>query len=185
MDKIVVVANLENQEYKRVMELRKELEAKFGITINPTYVPPHITFQGGNTENVDKINIDLKELSKGMNKIPLIVNGAGRFENQVIFLEPEKNKVLIEYNKKINKILDNYCESTWDYYRPEYWNPHVSILADGVKGDFEEVYQYVQQKNISFKQNISSIQLIKKNNEKKIYDIVGEYCLKKFMEFER
>ena len=124
---------------------------------------PNLGFQGGDCSNLDFLKDELSNLCNIISPFEMIVDGFGYFEapSKVVYLQVMKTNELIEIHKEINIILSKSCISTFQYYTPEYWVPHITLAMDDLsETSFDTFKKRHKDTSPSFNQTISNLALV-------------------------
>ncbi len=169
MTQIWIVSILENRPYKDVKNLWKLLEKKYDSTEVQIFKHPHITFQGGKTENPRQLCKDFQKIIPKIKPFEIEVKTLLHFDKKAICLKVEKTKVLFELSQLINKFLKNHCEDLLECYIPKRWIPHITLAAgDLTEVNFRKAWTDLNPKKIGFKQKLHNLCLVRQYPDGKI-----------------
>ena len=129
-----VVFYFEKHSEFPIKEIWKKMES-IGLSPNKYKgkIRPHMTLAIYESINCSECENEIKRIGKESNMLTVQANHFGIFPHQpaVIFISPAPNTELLEFQRKIHKILEGKVDGTWDKYLPGKWVPHCT-LAQGV-----------------------------------------------------
>lgn len=130
--KLGVVSILEGEAYEETKKMWRLFERKYNSRAIQNFPQPHLSFQGGLSEDLKTIDSKLKILSSEISSFPITIGGINTFEKpeRVIFLSVAKTKELQKIHKKIDNLLQKYCSQTFRFYTPQNWLPHITLAQD-------------------------------------------------------
>jgi 2'-5' RNA ligase len=168
-NQIWIASVLENKPYKDVRKIWKLFEKKYSSVGVQIFSHPHITFQGGKSDNLKELKKGFQEIASKMKPFEIEVTGIAHFGKKVIYLKVEKTNGLIERNKLINQFLKSHCKDLLEYYTPENWIPHVCLAMDDLTEDnFEKSWSELKHSKIKFKQKLYNICIVKRYLDGKV-----------------
>ena len=166
---IWIVSVLENKPYKDVKKIWKLFEKKYGSVGVQIFSHPHVTFQGGKSDNLRELKKGFQEIASKMKPFEIGVSGIAHFDKKVIYLKVEKTNSLIELNKLINQFLKSHCTGLLEYFTPENWIPHITLAIDDLtEENFEKAWNQLKHSKIKFKQKLHNICIVKRYPNGKI-----------------
>lgn len=130
--KIGVVSILEGEAYEETKMMWRLFERKYNSRAIQNFPHPHLSFQGGISEDLQTIDLNLQNLTSQISPFPVTIGGIDTFEKpeRVIFLSVTRTKILQSIHKKIDDLLQKYCSQTFRFCNPQDWTPHIT-LAQG------------------------------------------------------
>ncbi|MFH1336156.1 MAG: 2'-5' RNA ligase family protein [Candidatus Zixiibacteriota bacterium] len=130
--KLGVVSILEGEAYEETKIMWRLFEKKYDSKAIQNFPHPHLSFQGGISEDLKTVASKLEDLSSKINPFPITIGGIDTFEKpeRVIFLSVTKTKILQSIHKKIDDLLQEYCSQAFRFCNPQDWTPHIT-LAQG------------------------------------------------------
>ena len=169
MDQIWIVSILEDQPYRDVKNLWKSFETKYNSVGVQLFSHPHMTFQGGETDNTRQLKRDFQEMASEIRPFEIRVKGPRHFDKKVIYLEVEKTPGLVEINKRISQFLKAHCHDLLEDYTPENWIPHITLAMDDLTaGNFQKAWTELRDSELRFKQKLHSLCIVKRYRSGKI-----------------
>jgi 2'-5' RNA ligase len=176
-NQIWIVSVLENKLYKDVRKIWKLFEKTYGSVGVQIFSHPHITFQGGKTDNPRQLKEDFQKTVSKIHPFEIEVSGIAHFDKKVIYLKVEKTNGLIELNKLINQFLKSHCTGLLEYFTPENWIPHITLAIDDLtEENFEKAWNQLKHSKSKFKQKLHNICIVKWHPSGKI-KIARKYAL--------
>ena len=177
MDQIWIVSILEDKLYQDVKSLWRLFAREYNSVGVQIFSHPHVTFQGGKTDNARQLKKDFQEIASKIKPFEIEVTGPRHFDKKVIYLEVEKTYKLIEINQRINQFLKRRCQDLFEYYKPRNWLPHVTLAMDDLtKRNFETAWTELKDSKIRFEQKLHNLCIVKQYPSGKI-KIAGRYEL--------
>ena len=169
MDKIWIVAILEGKPYRDVKNLWKLFETKYNSVAVQIFSHPHVTFQGGKTNNTRQLKKDFQEIASEVKPFEIRVNGPRHFGKRVIYLDVEKTRELIETNDLIDRFLRARCHGLFEDYAPGNWIPHVTLAMDDLsKRNFQKAWVELKDTRIEFRQKLHNVCIVRRYPDGKI-----------------
>jgi 2'-5' RNA ligase len=167
MDTVGILSILEGEPYKKVWELWKYFENEYHSTGVQSFDHPNLSFQGGNTENLQELSADfIKTIPMKVRPYKVQVVGLGHFDKNAIYLKVKKSRSLARINEIANKFLEVHCCNLFERYSPENWVPHVTLaMSDLTVPSFNSAWDALGRANVRFKQTIHNICLVKQESE--------------------
>jgi len=177
MDQIWIVSVLEDKPYRDVKNLWKLFETKYNSVAVQIFSHPHVTFQGGKTDNARQLKKDFQEIISKTKPFEIEVNGPRHFNKKVIYLEVEKTYKLVEINQRINQFLKAYCHDLFEDYTPWNWIPHITLAMDDLTaGNFQKAWTELRDSELRFRQKLHNLCIVKQYPSGKVR-IAGRYEL--------
>ncbi len=135
--KIVVVSILEGEAYEETKRMWRFIEKEYDSKAVQNFPHPHISFQGGMSEDLKTIDSELKNLSSEISPFPITLGGIDTFRKpeRVIFLSVTRTKTLQSIHKKIDDLLKKYCSRTFRFCSPQDWSPHITLAQGDITPD--------------------------------------------------
>jgi 2'-5' RNA ligase len=132
--KLGVVSILEGEAYAETKEMWRFFEKEYDSKAIQNFPHPHLSFQGGISEDLKTVASKLEDLSSKINPFPVTIGGIGTFEKpeRVIFLSVTKTKILQRIHKNIYDLLQEYCSQTFRFYSPQDWTPHITLVQGDI-----------------------------------------------------
>jgi len=130
--------------------------------------PPHVTLIPPFREEISIENILEEKLTPFFgtyHSFNVELNGFGRFDSSVIFIQPEKNA----YLQTMQEDLHSYLSRNFSFIEPatRKFNPHVTIASGDLRKQyFKAAWQEFESKNFSATWNVSSAHLLKHDGKK-------------------
>lgn len=169
MNQIWIVSILEDKPYKDVKNLWKLFEREYNFIGVQIFSHPHITFQGGKSDNLRQLKRSCQEMALKIKPFRIEVSGIAHFDKKVIYLKVERTDSLIKLNKLVNRFLKNHCDDRLEYFTPKNWSPHITLATDDLtKRNFEKAWDELKDSKIKFKQKLHNLCLVKRCPDGKI-----------------
>jgi 2'-5' RNA ligase len=161
--KLGVVSILEGEAYAETRKMWRFFERKYDSKSIQNFPHPHLSFQGGMSEDLKAIDSKLEGLSSKINPFPVTIGGMGTFEKpeRVIFLSVTRTKNLQGIHEKINDLLQKYCSQTFRFYTPPDWHPHVTLAqADLTLSQFRKAKKDLENYRLNYELTLHNICLV-------------------------
>lgn len=176
-DQIWIASILEDRPYRDVKSLWSLFARKYNSVGVQIFSHPHITFQGGKTNNTRQLKKDFQEMASEVKPFEIRVNGPRHFGKRVIYLEVEKTRELIETDELIHRFLRARCHGLFENYAPGNWIPHVTLAMDDLtESNFDKAWAELKDSRIRFRQRLRNLCIVKRHPDGKI-KIAGRYKL--------
>ena len=120
----------------------------------------HITFQSGETEELQKIKSGLRIISSNTKLIKIEIIGLANWSEEWVYYRIRKTKELVRLNQVINDLLETYCKKLAVDYKPKLWVPHIAIGNKIQKSEFQKAFEEVSSKHIKKTHRITSIYIV-------------------------
>jgi 2'-5' RNA ligase len=160
-----------------VKNLWKLFETKYSSVGVQIFGHPHVTFQGGGTDDTRQLKRDFQGMASKIKPFEIEVKGPRHFDKKVIYLEIIKTRKLIEIHRVLNRFLKRRCKGLPEYYEPGNWLPHVTLAMDDLTGrNFENAWAELKDSRIEFRQELHNLCIVKQYPSGKIR-IDGRYEL--------
>ncbi|MCP4633679.1 MAG: 2'-5' RNA ligase family protein [candidate division Zixibacteria bacterium] len=160
--RIWVVSMLEGGQYDKVKKIWRMFERKFGFVGVNFYYHPHVTYQGGTTNDLRGFRADFEKLLLRLEPFRLQVSGLANFNKKVIYLAVKETKKLCFIHRKIHSLMDKYCDDLDPLYAPGNWTPHATlVMEDLTEENFDKAWREINRNPMSFKQTISNYCIVK------------------------
>jgi len=162
MEQIWIVSILENKPYKDVKNLWRLFERKYKSVGVQIFSHPHVTFQGGRTDDTRQLKRDFQGIASKMGPFEIEVSGARHFGRKVIYLEVEKTPGSVEINKRINQFLKAHCHDLFEDCTPGNWIPHITLAMDDLTaGNFQKAWTDLRDSELRFRQRLHNLCIVK------------------------
>lgn len=178
--KVGVVSILEGETYAETKRMWRLFERKYGSKAIQNFPHPHVSFQGGLSENLKILVLKIDDLSSKINPFPVTIEGIDTFERpkRVIFLPVKRTKILRSIHKKIDELLQEYCSWTFRYYTPQNWIPHVTLAQrDITPTNFRNAKRYLENRRFNYELTIHNICLVRWYDQDRKIKIHKKYVL--------
>jgi 2'-5' RNA ligase len=163
--------DLEKFQQKLLYEIPRKFKAKRGILRKP---PAHITLKYFfDCEDIEKVEIFVKGFCEANKKSSYSAKGFGHFRKEVIFIEMVPSREMIMIHKKFLKELEKKTNVEFSDVdsTPHF---HSSVAHGDIKGEFKEIWSYVNKKNLEFECKFDNIAILKvEDNLLKIHKVYG------------
>ena len=129
-----LVSLLPDPYYSKVSEVWEELDNRFGLKGVQVTPLPHFSWQIGENYNFDKLEEAMKGITSRTKPFTVRTTGLGIFsgDEPVIFIQIVKTVELITLHGEIWEECGQFCEGISQYYSPQNWMPHISLVYKDV-----------------------------------------------------
>jgi len=161
--KLVVVSILEGEAYEEIKRMWRFIEKEYDSKAVQNFPHPHLSFQGGTSEDLKTVDSELKKLSSEIRPFPITTGGIDTFRKpeRVIFLSVTRTKTLQGIHKKIDDLLQKYCSQTFRFCTPQYWFPHLTLAhGDLTLNQFHRAKKDLENYHLNYKLTIHNICLV-------------------------
>ncbi|MDE1871543.1 MAG: 2'-5' RNA ligase family protein [Candidatus Micrarchaeota archaeon] len=158
MPKIFILSIINDD--KKLTKLFKDFERKYNGVQNVSDNYPHITFQSGETKNLQKIEKELKKISSEKKPIKIEITRLTNWSKEWIYYKIKKTSELASLNRIINNILKSYGKKLANDYKPRLWVPHIAVGNKVQKSKFHNAFNEVSSKNIKKVHRLNSIYIV-------------------------
>ena len=160
---------LEGKPYREVKNLWKLFETKYSSVGVQLFSHPHVTFQGGKTDNTRLLKIDFQWINSKIEPFEIEVNGPRHFDKKAIYLEVEKTPGLVQIDKLINRFLKVHCHGLLEDYTPGNWIPHITLAMDDLTaGNFQKAWTELRHSELRFRQKLHNVCIVQRYPDGKI-----------------
>jgi len=179
-NKLGVVSILEGEAYEETKKMWRLFEKEYDSKAVQNFPHPHLSFQGGLSEDLKTIDSKLKNLSSEIIPFPITLGGIDTFEKpeRVIFLSVTRTKTLQSIHKKIDDLLQKYCFQTFRFCTPQEWFPHLTLAhGDLTLNQFRKAKKDLENYHLNYKLTIHNICLVRWYDQDRKIRIHKKYVL--------
>jgi 2'-5' RNA ligase len=173
--KYYIVYILSGRPKSFIENLRNRIIKKF-LSKNLEKEPPHITIKYGfKTTKIKQLEDVLKKICDNHSGISCRLSGFNYFEDHTIYARVIPTKKLLNLYKDIYESLNALAWIKWDEFddeEPLTMHSSIASMKNGIP-DFQEVWDYISSKKMSFDMNINNLAVIA--CDKKSWKIVKEF----------
>jgi 2'-5' RNA ligase len=178
--KLGVVSILEGEAYVETKRMWRFFERKYDSKAIQNFPHPHISFQGGVSEDLRTIDSKLQNLSHEISPFTVTIGGVDTFEKpeRVIFLSVKRTRILQSIHKKTDDLMQEHCSWTFRYYTPQNWIPHVTLAQrDITPTNFWYAKKYLENQRFKYELTIHNICLVRWYDQGRKIRIHKKYVL--------
>lgn len=163
---IYLIVTLIKGEAKKVIEgLISEVSQKFEVhEVVNLGAPPHLTLKYGfETENIEEVETVLSNFCSEHQPFPYKLQGFGSFDHNTLFVKVIASKEIESLHQELIKKLKKIKWLQWNpNFDAEKIHFHATIEHTiQSKEKFEEIKQYLEEKHISFEEELDNITILK------------------------
>lgn len=157
-NKIFILSIISND--KNLTTIFKNFEKKYNSITKTSDNYPHLTFQSGETDDLQKIMQKLEKISSNAAPIKIEIIALTDWSKQWIYYEIKKTKELTKLNRIINGLLKQYCKNLSRDYTPRFWIPHIAIGGKVAKSKFKIAFKEARSKQTKRVYRINNICIV-------------------------
>lgn len=126
------------------LKTSRETEAKWAqigeclleTGVQPTPLP-HFSWHVAETYRVDEMMPPLTRLFTQINPIMVQIGGVGVFSGYrpIVYLPVIRTQEMSAFHYQLWQTVQPFCANPVPYYRPELWQPHVTLTGQQTDGD--------------------------------------------------
>jgi 2'-5' RNA ligase len=124
---------------------------------------PHVSLTVMPVTADEPIRRILRRFIEEQRRFTLRFSAVGSFPTAegVVFLMPVVTQQLLDAHSRLYRLLDAAGIETWQYYRPGYWVPHMTVGLDLNAGDVCRVFDLWRKEDVFGEACVTEIGLIK------------------------
>lgn len=154
-------------------QLWKKFDAAELPNIKERAFRPHITLCIYREINCADCECKINEISTDFTLHEITLDHLGIFNNadSVLFLAPTPTEKLLEMQKKVFQILDDFAEGPWDMYKPGKWVPHCTLANDLNKDQLIKAIELSHQIELPIQAHIAQIGIVEFDPIQPIFEV--------------
>jgi 2'-5' RNA ligase len=134
---ITIASLLDHEMSQEIKGLWDVLEQEVGLREVKMTPFPHFTWQSANDYQLDKIELNLQEITKKIQPFKIYTSGLGIFTGDylTIMITVVKNRIALDLHQQIWQTCKDWGTQVNPYHNPDYWTPHITIANKDVTNE--------------------------------------------------
>ena len=178
---IGVLSLLEGPARQEALRLWQLFETEYDSRGVQTFAHPHLTFHAGTCLDVSELEVALTKLCQEFHPFEVLIDRLGYFDEPtpVIFMRVVPTPQLLALHRQIGEFMGFHCVGLYEHYLPDRWVPHVTLaMGDLTPANFERAWRDLRGLRPQFRQVLSNMHLVRRDDETGLVEIVASYACK-------
>ncbi len=178
-----VVSLLDDEYNGRIEIIWQKLEDRFGTETIQRTPYPHFSYHVAENYEVNPVSDALTDVVQEMRPFTVRTAGLGVFTGgePVLYIAMVRDPQLSALQQRIYEIASSNADSTFAYYHPQKWVPHITLLRGGLNpSSLSQVIEMLQGHNFHGEIRVDALALLEET-----YNPEREYTLRESFSLSR
>ena len=174
-----VLSILEGALPKEAERLWQVFDRQYGSIVVRSFDYPHLTFQGGQCDDVVSLRHDLSCLCRKLTPFTVVVDGWDCFRPaNVVFLDVVPTDQLLRVHQAISELLRRHSGQLLPRYLPARWHPHITVAMGDLSDEMlARALSDLSEYHPKYQQEFSTLSLVQRVHEAQHVDLVASFEL--------
>lgn len=157
----VIVSVVEGKASVFNEEMRKDVLEKFKA--KSSKLPAHITVKAPFEFNgeITELESTIGRFCQENKKVSYYIDGYGAFDKRTIYMKVIQSEELRNLHKRFIEAISNISYISFGNHEGQDAIFHITIASKKIKGMFNEIWNYVNERQCSFKEDFNNISIYK------------------------